>query len=206
MYRPANQYKDGNHTAKSIGPDSLGSLLSIRQIVGYDKFDVNDVKNSGFPPGAGVDWFPLWLTVILNRFPRNIIMVRSDKTVACNRAVMRRVSDSADSKSEFRCQGHSGVDLLIVRLTAPDPLRAKRSRYFIIPGIRYPTTNAIGREETLGSSTGVSAVEGEAASELTAIDRRRDDQCRREQQGDADQQHAVSPRHEMTGAGHNRAE
>ena len=25
----------------------------------YDRFDVNDVKNNGFPPGAGVGWFPL---------------------------------------------------------------------------------------------------------------------------------------------------
>ena len=38
----------------------------IRQIVGYDQFDVNDVKNNGFPSDAGVGWFPLWLTVKLN--------------------------------------------------------------------------------------------------------------------------------------------
>ena len=44
----------------------------IRQIVGYDQFDVNDVKKNGFPPDAGVGWFPLWLTVKLNRYPRNI--------------------------------------------------------------------------------------------------------------------------------------
>jgi hypothetical protein len=60
----------------------------IRQIVGYDRFDENDAKNYGFPPGAGVGWFPLLLTVKLNRFPRHIIMVRGDKTVAYNRTVI----------------------------------------------------------------------------------------------------------------------
>ena len=60
----------------------------IRQIVGYDEFDENDVKNNGFPPDAGVGWFPLLVTVKLNRFPRNIIMVRADKTVAYNRTVI----------------------------------------------------------------------------------------------------------------------
>ncbi|MGA9549036.1 MAG: hypothetical protein WBS14_15330 [Rhodomicrobium sp.] len=56
----------------------------IRQIVGYDKFD----EKKGFPPGAGIGWFPLLLTVKLNRYPRNIIMVRSDKSVAYNRTVI----------------------------------------------------------------------------------------------------------------------
>jgi hypothetical protein len=56
----------------------------IRQIVGYDQFDVNNVTNNGFPPGAGVDWFPLWLTVVLNRFPRNIVMIRADKSQVRN--------------------------------------------------------------------------------------------------------------------------
>jgi hypothetical protein len=51
----------------------------IRQIVGYDRFDVNDAKNNGFPPDAGVGWFPLWLTVKLNRYPRNIYMVTAKK-------------------------------------------------------------------------------------------------------------------------------
>ena len=78
---------------------------SIRQIVGYDKFDVNDVKNSGFAPGAGVDWFPLWLTVILNRFPRNIIMVRSDKTVACNRAVIDELATQLIPKASSGVKG-----------------------------------------------------------------------------------------------------
>ena len=64
----------------------------IRQIVGYDKFDVKDVKNNGFPSDAGVDWFPLWLTVKLNRFPRNIIMVRPDKTVVENAAVIEELN------------------------------------------------------------------------------------------------------------------
>jgi hypothetical protein len=56
----------------------------IRQIVGYDRFD----EKKGFPPGAGVGWFPLLLTVKLNRYPRNIIMVRADKSVAYNRTVI----------------------------------------------------------------------------------------------------------------------
>jgi hypothetical protein len=56
----------------------------IRQIVGYDKFD----EEKGFPENAGVGWFPLWLTVKLNRYPRNIIMVRADKTVARNWTVI----------------------------------------------------------------------------------------------------------------------
>ena len=64
----------------------------IRQIVGYDQFDVNDVKKNGFPPDAGVGWFPLWLTVKLNRYPRNIIMVRADKTVAYNRTVIEELN------------------------------------------------------------------------------------------------------------------
>ena len=53
----------------------------IRQIVGYDQFDPNDVKNNGFPPDAGVGWFPLMLTVKLYHYPRHIIMVKPDKTV-----------------------------------------------------------------------------------------------------------------------------
>ena len=52
----------------------------IRQILGYDMFDVYDCANNGFPPGAGVDWFPLTLAVKLHRHPRNIIMVKPDKT------------------------------------------------------------------------------------------------------------------------------
>lgn len=51
----------------------------VRQIVGYEKFNLDDIKNNGFPPGAGVDWFPLWLTVKLNRYPRDIIMVKPGK-------------------------------------------------------------------------------------------------------------------------------
>ena len=60
----------------------------IRQMVGYDRFDVNDVRYNGFPPDASVDWFPLWLTVKLHRHPRNIIMVKPDKTVVENAAVI----------------------------------------------------------------------------------------------------------------------
>jgi hypothetical protein len=64
----------------------------IRQIVGYDRFNDKDVKNNGFPPGAGIGWFPLWLTVKLNRYPRHIIMVRADKTVAENWAVINELN------------------------------------------------------------------------------------------------------------------
>ena len=60
----------------------------IRQIVGYDKFDPSDVKNNGFPPDAGVDWFPVMLTVKLYHHPRHIIMVKPDKTVVENWAVL----------------------------------------------------------------------------------------------------------------------
>ena len=67
----------------------------IRQIVGYDRFDVNDVKNNGFPPDAGVDWFPLWLTVKLNRFPRNIVMIRTDKSRVYNRDVIEELNVQA---------------------------------------------------------------------------------------------------------------
>jgi hypothetical protein len=56
----------------------------IRQIVGYDRFD----EKNGFPEDAGVGWFPVWLTVKLNRYPRNIIMVRPDRTVARNWTVI----------------------------------------------------------------------------------------------------------------------
>ena len=66
----------------------------IRQIVGYDRFDVTDVKNNGFPPDAGVGWFPLRLTVKLNRYPRNIVMIRADKTVAHNRTVIYELASS----------------------------------------------------------------------------------------------------------------
>jgi hypothetical protein len=51
----------------------------IRQIVDYDSFD----EKEGFKK-PGVGWFPLMLTVKLNRFPRHIIMVRADKSVAEN--------------------------------------------------------------------------------------------------------------------------
>ncbi len=67
----------------------------IRQIVGYDRFDVKDVKNNGFPPDAGVDWFPLWLTVKLNRFPRSIVMIRADKSRVYNRDVIEELNVQA---------------------------------------------------------------------------------------------------------------
>jgi len=65
----------------------------VRQIVGYDdRFnpditpDNPEYKNYkwGFPKGAGKGWFPVLLTVKLNRFPRHIIMVKPDKTVVEN--------------------------------------------------------------------------------------------------------------------------
>ncbi len=60
----------------------------IWQIIGYDVFDPHDVRNEGFPEWAGVDRFPLWLAVKLHRHPRNIIMVKPDKTVVENAAVI----------------------------------------------------------------------------------------------------------------------
>ena len=75
----------------------------IRQIVGYDQFDVNDVKNNGFPPDAGVGWFPLWLTVKLNRYPRNIVMVRADKSVAYNRTVIDELNRQVDRRLTNLC-------------------------------------------------------------------------------------------------------
>ena len=60
----------------------------VSQIVGYDIFD----ERRGFPEGAGVDWFPLWLTVKLHRFPRNITMVKADKTVVENWAVIEELN------------------------------------------------------------------------------------------------------------------
>jgi hypothetical protein len=64
----------------------------IRQIVGYDQFDVNDVKNNGFPPDAGVGWFPLWLTVKLNRYPRNIYMVTAKKKELWNLSAIKELN------------------------------------------------------------------------------------------------------------------
>lgn len=68
----------------------------IRQIVGYDKFDPNNPNyDNGFPSAAGVDWFPLWLTVKLNRFPRNIVMIRADKSRVYNRDVIEELNVQA---------------------------------------------------------------------------------------------------------------
>jgi len=57
--------------------------LGVRELVGFDKFD-----RGSFPPGAGVSWLPLMMAVKLYRHPRNIIMVRPDKTVAYNHEVI----------------------------------------------------------------------------------------------------------------------
>ncbi len=75
----------------------------IRQIVGFDRFKP-DIKlgdpnyenyEYGFPKGAGVDWFPLWLTVKLNRFPRSIVMTRADKSRVYNRDVIEELNVQA---------------------------------------------------------------------------------------------------------------
>jgi hypothetical protein len=80
-----NEVKSGNKEPY-IAP-------GVRQIVGYDdrfnpdiKPDDPEYKNYkyGFPKGAGEGWFPVLLTVKLNRFPRHIIMVKPDKTVVEN--------------------------------------------------------------------------------------------------------------------------
>ena len=73
--------------------------------MGYDRFDVNDVKNNGFPPDAGVGWFPLWLTVKLNRFPRNIVMIRADKTMAHNRTVIYELTTQLMPKASSGVEG-----------------------------------------------------------------------------------------------------
>jgi hypothetical protein len=75
----------------------------IRQIVGFDRFKP-DIKlgdpnyenyEYGFPKDAGVDWFPLWLTVKLNRFPRSIVMIRTDKSRVYNRDVIEELNVQA---------------------------------------------------------------------------------------------------------------
>ncbi len=81
-----NEFANGNKPYIAPG---------IRQIVGYDRFDEKDVKNNGFPPDAGEGWFPLWLTVKLNRFPRNIVMIRTDKSRVYNRDVIEELNVQA---------------------------------------------------------------------------------------------------------------
>ena len=46
-----NEVKSGNKDPY-IAP-------GVRQIVGYDKFNENDIANNGFPKGAGKGWFPV---------------------------------------------------------------------------------------------------------------------------------------------------
>lgn len=45
----------------------------IRELVGFDKFK----PETGFEPGAGVNWVLLRMTVVLWRFPRDILMVKT---------------------------------------------------------------------------------------------------------------------------------
>jgi hypothetical protein len=59
----------------------------LRNLLGLDKF--NDAREV---LGSGVARFPLVMAVKLNRYPRNIIMVRADKTVAHNRAVIEQLT------------------------------------------------------------------------------------------------------------------
>ena len=70
-----SEVKDGRKPY--IGP-------GIRQILDYDKFD----EKTGFPEGSCIPWFPLMLAVKLHRHPRNIIMVKPDRTVVENWAVI----------------------------------------------------------------------------------------------------------------------
>ncbi len=72
----------------------------VRQIVGYDQFDMDKYKKNGFPPDAGEDWFPLWLTVKLNRFPRNIVMIRTDKSRVYNWDVIEELNVQAAPASD----------------------------------------------------------------------------------------------------------
>ena len=63
----------------------------LRQLLGLDEFK----KDTGFPLGAGVGWFPLMLAVKLYGYPRRIIMVKPDKTVAYNRTVIDELTTSS---------------------------------------------------------------------------------------------------------------
>ena len=56
----------------------------LRQLLDVDQFD----EKKGFPKGSGVAWFPLILAVKLHRHPRHIIMVKPDKSVVRNEAVI----------------------------------------------------------------------------------------------------------------------
>jgi hypothetical protein len=85
-----NEIKSGNKDPY-IAP-------GIRQIVGYDKFNENDIANNGFPSGAGEGWFPVLLTVKLNNFPRRIVWVKPDKTVVENWAVLNELNQQLRPK------------------------------------------------------------------------------------------------------------
>jgi hypothetical protein len=66
----------------------------IRQILGYDKFD----EKTGFQSGAGVDWFPLMMTVKLYHYPRNILMVKPGGVVVENWAVLNELNQQLKPK------------------------------------------------------------------------------------------------------------
>jgi hypothetical protein len=60
----------------------------IRELVDFNAFDVK----TGFPPGSGVNPNLLWLTAKTHRYPRNIIMVKADKSVVRNRDVLEELT------------------------------------------------------------------------------------------------------------------
>ncbi len=76
----------------------------IRQIVGYDARFKPDIKPSdpdydkyeyGFPKDAGEDWFPVLMTVKMFRYPRNIVMIRTDKSQVYNWDVIEELNVQA---------------------------------------------------------------------------------------------------------------
>ena len=96
-----NEYENNREPAKPPKPPFIAP--GIRQIVEYDRFKPEiepndpDYKNYeyGFPTNARVGWFPLWLTVKLNRFPRNIVMIRTDKSRVYNWDVIEELNVQA---------------------------------------------------------------------------------------------------------------
>jgi len=76
-------YEGNVETAQSkIAADTKNSdkvpyiAPGIGELIGFDKFD----PKTGFPPGTGVNWVLLKMTVTLWRFPRDILMVKTAST------------------------------------------------------------------------------------------------------------------------------